>query len=183
VAANSAMRLVIAGAGRRMGSALIRVIAVTRQGIAVLAQRSSYRYTLQKELSGELNAVRSTAPEIDIWLIRTSLKKSGRCPSNKTGVLGTLLARPRFWLTRTRTGTAPGWSRGTSGIHRAGRPGFCGVCKRGVVIKAARGRPSRPLFRVWSEDCDAPWPKLLDCWGHRKPPDDYSEHSLCKIRE
>jgi hypothetical protein len=24
---------------------------------------------------------------------------------------------------------------------------------------------SVPLFQVWSEHCDLPWPKLLDFWG------------------
>jgi hypothetical protein len=38
----------------------------------------------------------------------------------------------------------------------------CGACKRGAAAKLANGFP---LFRVWSEHKDLPWPKLLDFWG------------------
>ena len=57
-------------------------------------------------------------------------------------------------------------------MRRAARPGCCDAYKRGAAAKPANGYGKAaevdhrvPLFRVWSEYRDLPWPKLLDFWG------------------
>ena len=49
--------------------------------------------------------------------------------------------------------------------------GSCGLQARrcgetgGRLLKSAEVDHGIPLFRVWSEYRDAPWPVLLDYWG------------------
>ena len=59
---------------------------------------------------------------------------------------------------RMRCGTALAWSPGSSGMRRAAQSG-------GRLWRDAEVDHLVPLFRVWSEHLDTPWPRLLDFWG------------------
>ena len=71
-----------------------------------------------------------------------------------------------------RFGIALASSRGSSGTRRAAkRASLRRVQERrcvqsgGRLWKNAEVDHRMPLFRVWSELRDTPWPKLLDYWG------------------
>jgi hypothetical protein len=75
-------------------------------------------------------------------------------------------------LTKMQSGSVPALSHGSSGMRQVVRPGSCAACKRVAAAKPADvfGRAAEvdhrvPLFRVWNECRDDPWPKLLDYWG------------------
>ena len=52
--------------------------------------------------------------------------------------------------TRTRSGTAPAWSHGNSGMRRVARPGSCGVCRHDAAAKPAAGCGRAPRWTTAS---------------------------------
>ena len=71
-----------------------------------------------------------------------------------------------------RPGTRPAWSPGISGARRATRCACSGAlqerrCRESGkrLLKTAEVDHRMPLFQVWQEHRDLPWPQLLGFWG------------------
>ena len=74
--------------------------------------------------------------------------------------------------TSARPGIARASLRGNSGMRQASRRRCCGVFRHAAADKRAAELWKNaevdhrvPLYRVWSEHRDTPWPDLLRYWG------------------